>query len=344
MNGKLNIGVIGLGIGRYHVARYLQCPTANIVAVADQDGELARRIAGENNIPFVYKDYKKLLEREDINAVSVCLPNFLHALVTIQALESGKHVLCEKPMARTSDEAEQMIKVANKTGRKLMVGMSYRFRKDIQFLRKLIQEGELGEIYYAHVSWLRRQGMPVVDFPPDADMGRGTWFIKKNEAGGGVLMDVGVHMLDLVWWVMGNPKISAVCGFTSDRIGKRRVSEFSVDDFTAAFIRVDKSAYISLEVSWVANTEQKHSIELLGTRGGAKLPPLTIYTVKHNEPVDIIPQIDPGDMYLGEINNFLDAILEDKPMMSPPEDELEIMKALEAIYASAEKGKEISLI
>ena len=302
MSIKINVGVIGLGIGRYHVDRYAKCPRANIVAVADKDEELASKIAKENNVPFVYTDYKRLLEREDIDAVSVCLPNFLHAPVTIEALEAGKHVLCEKPMACTSNEAEKMIGVANKTGKKLMIGMTHRFRKDTQFLKKLIEEGELGEIYYAHTLWLRRRGMPVVDFPPDAEMGRGMWFIQKDKAGGGALMDIGVHMLDLVWWLMGRPKIRTVCGFTFDKIGKEKIAGFSVDDFAVAFIRVDSSAIINLEVSWATHTEKEQLIKLFGTKGGARLDPLILYTTKNNELADLLPQVDRGDMYMEEIN------------------------------------------
>lgn len=343
MRTKLNVGVIGLGIGRYHVARYAECPRTNIVAVADKDEQLAEKIAGEYDVESVYTDYRKLVQRKDIAAVSVCLPNFLHAPVSIEALRAEKHVLCEKPMASTRGEAEKMMQTAQEMNKKLMIGMTHRYRKDTRFLKKIIREGQLGKIYYAHACWFRRRGMPVADFPPDGEMGRGTWFIQKEKAGGGVLMDIGVHMLDLVWYLMGRPQFTGVCGFVSDTLGKERITEFSVDDFTAAFIRCESAARISLEVSWVANIEQKQSIEILGTRGGAKLDPLTVYTVQHNELVDILPRVDRGDPYLGEVNNFANAILDDEPMISPPEDAFKIMRVLEAIYTSAAEEKEISL-
>lgn len=344
-NGKLGVGVIGVGIGHLHLQGYAQCPEVDILAVADVNEERAQRVATEFGIPHVYKDYEQMLKLDGIDAVSVCTPNYLHAPMTIAAFEAGKHVICEKPLAITPEEGEAMVEAGKKAGKLFMTAFNNRFRGDTQLLKRYIEEGELGEIYYAKTGWLRRRGIP----------GFGGWFTTKCMSGGGPLIDLGVHVLDLALWLMGNPKAVTVTGTTYAKFGtmgegaggygqKQDSGTCDVEDLASAFIRLDTGATLFLEASWASNVERERIYTtLVGTKGGADLDPLRVYSEMHGSLADITPSYPNQSGHIMEIKHFVDCIVNGKELISTGEHGLEVTRILDAIYKSAEQGREITL-
>ncbi|OPX33192.1 MAG: hypothetical protein B1H40_00560 [Candidatus Latescibacteria bacterium 4484_181] len=334
---KIRVGVIGTGIGSYHIRAYQKLPEVEVVAVVDLDSKRAKQIAEEYGIAHSFSDYRKLLDLKQIDAVSVCTPNFLHAEITVAALQAGKDVLCEKPMAMNTQEAEMMVKAARQTGRKLMMAFCRRFQNDSQWLKKYIEAGELGEIYYAKTGWLRRRGIP----------GLGGWFTTKAKSGGGPLIDLGVHMLDLVLWLMGNPRAVSASGSTYAKFTDLYPLEkgtLDVEDLACALVRLETGATVFLETSWVSNISgDRVYSSLFGTKGGADFPPLKIYTEKHGKLVDLEPRLPEISGYDGEVAHFVECILQDKEPTATAEQGLEITRILDAIYESAETGKEVLL-
>lgn len=214
-----------------------------------------KKLAEDFDIPDIYTDYRELLARDDIDAVSVCVPNFLHKEITVAALQAGKHVLCEKPMAMNADEAKAMLAAANESGKILMIGFNIRFRSDVQRLKQFVDAGDLGEIYYAKTGYIRRRGTPF------------GWFSVKAESGGGPVIDLGVHVIDMTRFMMGNPRPVSVSASTYQKFrhyhiqdsqawcssdvtdGLRSGEQFDVEDLAAAFIRFDNGATMAVEVS-----------------------------------------------------------------------------------------------
>lgn len=348
MTGKLEkvgVGVIGVGIGSLHIQGYKQCPEAEVIAVCDANEERARACANQYGIPNVYTDYKEMLSRNDIDAVSICTPNYLHAPMTIAAFEAGKHVICEKPLAMTPAEGEAMVEAAKKAGKLFMTAFNNRFRGDSQVLKKFIDNGRLGEIYYGKTGWIRRKGIP----------GMGSWFTKKSMSGGGPLIDIGVHVLDLALWFMGCPKAVTVTGSTYAKFGPKGEGSgtwgtaetnggFDVEDLAAAFIRLDTGATLFLEASWASHIKQDMIYtSLCGTEGGADLEPLQIYTDIDGVQTDLLPSFPQLSGHIMEIRHFVDCLTKGTELISTGEQGLEVVRILDAIYRSAEQGKEITL-
>lgn len=345
LNSKIGVGVVGVGIGRLHIQGYIQCPEAQVLAVCDANEDRARRVATEFGIPHVFTDYEEMLKLEGIDAVSVCTPNYLHAPMTIAAFEAGKHVICEKPLAMTPEEGQAMVDAGKKAGKIFMTAFNNRFRGDTQVLKRFIEEGELGDIYYAKTGWIRRKGIP----------GMGSWFTTKCQSGGGPLIDIGVHVLDLALWLMGNPKAVTVTGSTysifgvkGEGTGKWGTPEkggvCDVEDLAAAFIRLDTGATIFLEASWASHIERDRIYtSLMGTKGGADIDPFRIYKDLHGTGVDITPSFPNQSGHMMEIKHFVECLVEGKEPISTGEHGLEVTKILDAIYRSAETGEEIKL-
>ncbi|MHC4253317.1 MAG: Gfo/Idh/MocA family protein, partial [Planctomycetota bacterium] len=261
---KLKAGVIGLGMGAAHVKGYQSHPEVEVVAVADVDEAKLQKRGDKLGVDKRYADAMEMLDKESLDIVSVATPNKFHRPLAIAAFEAGCHVLCEKPMAMNASEAREMIAAAEGAGRRLMINFSYRFTDQSWALRKVVDDGVLGDVYFARTIWHRRRGIP----------GFGRWFGQKALSGGGPLIDLGVHRLDLALWLMGYPKPTWVMGNTYDPIASRLAREdkkdFDVEDLAAGFVKFENGASLVIEASWAAHVAERELMEtrLLGDRGG----------------------------------------------------------------------------
>ena len=335
MTEKTTVGVIGLGLGQAHLKGYLKNDDVEVIGLSDLNSELVNRTATTNNVPHAFTSYQDLLDMNP-DIVSICLPNFLHAPVTIDALNAGINVLCEKPMALNASQAQEMVFAAKNNDRYLMIALNNRFRTETQILKKLIDGDNLGEIYFAKTGWLRRNGIP----------GLGTWFTRKKKAGGGPLIDLGVHMIDLTRWLMGNPKPVSVVGATYMQRGDRLENVFDVEDLATAFIRFENDITLIAEASWASHVPGEGSyVKIIGSKGGAEIigNQLTVYTELHGETVDITPAYTAkewGDCIATEIAHFVDCVRTRQTPMSTGEQGMVMMQILDGSYESA-AGKDL---
>ncbi|MFN3651864.1 MAG: Gfo/Idh/MocA family protein [Armatimonadota bacterium] len=344
---KLGIGIIGSGgIARgAHLPGYQACADrgVEIVACADINREVAQRTADEFGIPHVFDDYTQLLAMDEVDAVSICTPNYLHMQPTIDALEAGKHVLVEKPLAMNSIEGKAMVEAGRRSGKKLQVGFMTRFNSAAQALKRFIDAGEMGEIYFARAQAMRRRGIP----------GWGV-FTQKDKQGGGPLIDIGVHILDLTLWLMGHPKPTYCSGQTYAKFGHRSdvlgllgqwdPSTFSVEDFAIGLIRFENGATLTLQSAFVANQEARDHFdtELYGTEGGCSYNPCKMFFEKHRTLIDATPAFLPAvKTHEEEVKAFVDAILDDTEVPVTGEQALMTQQIIDAIYRSSEMGREV---
>lgn len=349
----IKVGVIGTGgISGVHLGGYSRNPNVEIYALCDiNEKNLAKR-AEEYKVSRTFTDYREMLALKELDAVSVCTWNSAHAECAIAALRAGKHVLCEKPMALNTAQAQEMEKAAKENGKLLMIGFVRRFGNDCAVLKDFIDSGSFGEIYYAKAQYLRRKGCP------------GGWFGDKSRSGGGPLIDLGVHVIDLCRYLMGGPQPVSVYGATFNKLGDRRhikdargysstvVSKddiFDVEDMATALIRFDNGAVLSVEASFSLNIEKDvGNIELFGTKAGCKLDPeLTIFTDMNdylaNVKLSQSTALSFDGLFDNEINHFVECIETGKPCRNPAQDGVTLMKILDGIYESARTGHEVLL-
>ncbi len=354
---KLRVGVIGCGIGIFHIEGLQQNPRAEIVAIAGLDTDRCVSLQTRFDVPRRYGDYRELLAADDIDAVTVAVPNFLHSEVAIAALEAGKHVLVEKPLAQSSAEGERMVETANRLGLQLGIIFNRRGRHDVQIVHNEMERGAFGRIYHAKAWWMRRSGIP----------GMGTWFTRKAESGGGPLIDLGVHVLDIALWIMGNPTAVSVSAAAYNELGTRGKGEwfntrlrtgktdapYGVEDFATALIRFADGATLQLDTSWAGYT--RHSDEFgasfMGDNGGAEIDVRDYAetgTLRLFGDVDGMPSVTTpmlierhGHGYI--ISNFVDAILDGRPVSPSGSEGLDRVRLIESIYRSAELGREVQI-
>jgi len=355
----IRIGIIGAGgiAQGAHIPGYQHVPGAKIVAIADPKEGRAAEVAAKFGIPNAYTSAEDLLAAGGLDAVSICSPNAFHAPQSIAALKAGLHVLCEKPMAINVPDAEAMIKTAKQTGKLLMIGMTNRFRPDTQTLKKFVDDGLLGNIYYAKAGWLRRSGIP----------GYGSWFTTKALAGGGCLLDIGVHYLDLALWVAGFPKPVSVTGMTYSEFGPRGLAlgnwgadiyregkqTFDVDDLATAFIRFEGGQVLTLEVSWAAHVGEQgeNYLRFMGTDGGAEIAsrngadyPVRYFGDIHGTSYDSKLFVSPGtNTHWTEIAHFISCIRGESQLAIKHEEALTVVKILDAVYQSAKTGDAVRI-
>jgi predicted dehydrogenase len=345
---KIRAGVIGLGIGRHHIRGYQSHPAAQVVAICDLDELRLAEIGAQYGIERQYTSAEEMLAQESLDVVSVATPNKYHRPLTVAALEAGCHVLCEKPMARNAKEGREMLAAARRAGKRLMIDFSFRFSPQSQALKAQVDSGVLGEIYFARTMWHRRHGLPRF----------GGWFGHKALSGGGPLIDLGVHRLDLALWLMGYPKPVWVLGSAYNHIAsalaEEQEVEFDVEDLAVALIRFENGATLELEASWAAHIKEHEWMEtrLFGTQGG-------LVQRNKNETYDFEAELyfDQGGRHFdlslhpprhspAEINamyHFVDSIVSGTPHTATGEEGLLVMEILDAIYASAEQGKPIAI-
>lgn len=343
----VNIGVIGTGsiANNAHMPAYQNCPNARIVAIADIDENALQSSKEKFNVPHAFTDYHDLLALDEVDAVSICTPNYVHKDAALAALRAGKAALVEKPLAMNAQEAQEIVDVARETGTKCMTAFVSRYGAEAQVLKRYAESGELGDIYYGRAQMLRRRGIP----------GWGV-FGQKDKQGGGPLIDLGVHVLDLALWLMGHPKPVSVSGISVTKFGNREgvvglmgqwdVSTYTVEDFGAGFIRFENGSVLLLESSFCANVKDEGmlQISLMGDEGGADLRPLSIYREEHGVLVDVSPAfVAPNKGFELEINAFVNAVANDTPVPIPAEDGLTVNKIIDAIYRSGELGREVEI-
>jgi len=253
----LRIGLIGVGGAAQinHIPALKKIEDVELVALCDRDREKVGRVAQKFGVPKATNRFDDLLEDESIDAIDICTPNFLHAPMATAALEAGKHVLCERPLSRSADEARQMAKAARKADRVLMCAVQHRFRADAQLLRTFVDKGDLGEIFYAKAGWLRLR----TEWDSDE------WRRQKRESGGGVVLDLGFQMIDLSLWVLGDPKVVSVTA----SVHRSRKGE--VEDSATAFLRLESGATLTLELTWGLLMEKDFAYLNLFGSGGAAL-------------------------------------------------------------------------
>ena len=356
MAQKLRVGIVGCGgiANGKHLPSMKKAGKFDVVALCDIVVERAEKAAKEYGTPDakVYTDYKKLLEDKTIDAVYVLTPNKSHSFITIDALEAGKHVLCEKPMAKTAKEAREMVATAKKTGKVLTIGYNNRFAPQSQLMKEAAVRGDFGEIYFARGHALRRRAVP-------------TWgvFLNEEEQGGGPLIDIGTHALDLTLWVMDNYKPKSVMGNVYHKLNHNGVcgnafgpwdpKEFTVEDSCFGFITMENGATIILESSWALNILEYAEAQttICGTKGGADMKDgkLRINGDDFGRLYEKIPNLQAGGVafYEGASNEpsvmeqmvFYNSITTGAAPVILPEQACVVTEILEAIYESAKTGK-----
>lgn len=346
---NINVGIIGAGgISNCHTQAYKKLDNVKVLAVCDIDEERAKKYAEKYDIPYVFTDYRQMLKMDELDAVSVTTWNNGHAPISIAALSAGKNVLCEKPLAMNAAEAQQMVAASNKAGKLLMVGFVRRFERNVKYLKSSIESGRFGKIYYVKGGYIRKWGNP------------GGWFSDKKRSGGGPVIDLGVHVIDLVRYITGKPKAVSVFASTFNCLGMKPeikgmtkycsedYDEYNdVEDGAVALIKFDNGMTLSFETSWVLNCKENHNyLDIYGDKAGAQMEPaLEFYEERDDYFVDVKPRIEPrSDMFQEafeqEIAHFVDCIANETPCINSGADGVEIMKILDAIYESSRSGHE----
>ncbi len=346
---SFNVAVLGAGaIGLDHIGSFKSHPDVKVAAVADTSSERARDAAAHYGIPLVTADYRELLARDDIDIVSIALPNYLHAPVALEALQAGKHVMLDKPMATNARDAAKLVATAKRRGLLLMVGQNNRFSPDVQTLKQLVLKGVLGDVYHAKTAWTRRSGIPRI----------GSWFTQKKFAGGGSTYDIGVHALDRCLYLMGEFDAAAVSGQTYSKFGARGLGEgawgkseidpkrpFDVEDVSVALIKLRSGRTVLLETSWAGHqpVADFNGTQLYGTEAGALMPNLTLFRKTENgysseSVVTTTTLVNPNRM-----SHFVDCLLGKAEPYVKPAESLAVQKILDAIYQSSQTGREVRI-
>ena len=342
LSNQVRVGVVGLGIGRWHRESYLAIPEVKVTALCDTDEDKLKSAATRYGVSKIFTDYKTLCQSNIIDAISVCVPNYMHAPIAICALENGKHVLCEKPLSSSLEEGEKILAAAKKfPDLTAMMAMKFRYSKDSAYIRNMVENGELGEVYYGFSTYLRQLGgIPKM----------GTWFTKKKLSGGGPIIDNGVHFLDLIWWLMGCPKPVETFGVTYAKFGPHGKGAsgwtgtpspevFDVEDLALATIKFENGASVMLDNAWACFVEKEViGMRLCGTKGGATLWPFRICYEENSQIVSKIPDLTEFNQE-NQFKHFIDCILKGKRPISTIDQGVTVLKMLDGIYRSAEAGK-----
>ncbi len=354
----LRVGVCGSGITTFHIEGYQKIPGVEVVAIAGPDVERCESVAATYDIPHVFADYREMLEI-GLDAVSIAFPNALHAPVAVDALQAGCHVLCEKPLADNAANAQRVVEAVRASDRVFMMAFCRRYLLTSMALKRQVDAGTLGPIYHATATWLRRSGIP----------GFGRWFTNKELAGGGPVIDVGVHVLDLALYLMGYPEPVSVSGVTHAEFGPRgkgtmsyggpvadlSTGHFDVEDFASGLVRFSNGADLVLETSWAGYQIPRSNLglTLYGRDGGARLDhstgkPHTLDVVteiggSYVQMQPIIDEVEGINEYDREVAAFVQTIRGGAPSPAPVEQGYTLMRIIDALYRSAETGKQVDL-
>jgi predicted dehydrogenase len=334
---KLRVGVIGLGMGQAHLQCYEQCEQAEVVAVCDVDPQRLDQVLKTRPHVKGYADYRKMLKMKDLQAVSVALPNYLHCPVTLQALDAGLHVLCEKPMAMNAAEARRMKERAEKAGRTLMMHFNVRFMHASATLKPIMDAGLVGRVYHVTTTYLRRDGYPRP----------GGWFGQKAKSGGGPMIDLGVHRIDFALYLIGYPRPVSVLANCYDLLARQKLAglDFDCEDFSAAMVRFEDGATMYVAASW--DGFEPHGGGLtMSIRGdkGALFESGGEWTLCRKENgVNTLAQLEQVQPTETAQAHFVRSIQAGTPPHPSAEHGVICMQILDAIYESARTGRPVEI-
>ncbi len=348
----VNIGIIGVGqIGKRHIERHSKIAGANIIAIADVNEAEAKRVADEYGIPNVYTDFRALLQRDDLVAVDVCLHNNLHMPVTVAALEAGKHVYCEKPMAGSYIDAQTMLEASQRTGQKLHIQLRRIFNAETKAARQMIDNGKLGRVFHARSAGFRRRGRPFVD-------GYGTErFVQKEHASGGAIYDMGVYHISRMLYLLDNPDVLTISGKIYQETpmdeARRAQSNYDVEELGMGFVRLGGDITLDVMESWAVHLDTLGPSYINGSEGGVSFNPLKYFFSTGDLNVD--GTIDTAsfdrrrhlmnpdeDVYDSPEDHWIAALQGRVDLLPTAEIALNTMLISEGIYLSSERGSEVT--
>lgn len=354
MSEKVKIGIIGCGtIGSTHAESYAAVNNAEVVALCDILPDRLEEKSKRHGISKTYVDYHELLADPEIEAVSICVPNDLHAPIAIDAFKAGKHVLLEKPMTMNADLGRDILAARDASGKILQMGMVWRQNPEAQVVKEIIEAGRLGEIYQIRIKLIRRRGIP----------GLGGWFTTATRSGGGGLIDIAVHFLDLVMWMTDYWNPTRVSAKTYSKFGSpmkdyhyismwagppNYEGTFDVDDYAAGFVRFGGKATMSFEVAWACNAEDSQSVEILGDKGGIKfgggVSPTVLLTEMDGKLADVtLGYSKEQQQFPTEVRKFADAVRGKCEIPATGEQGVIVMRLLDAIKKSSELDCEVEI-
>jgi predicted dehydrogenase len=331
-------------MGQAHAAAFRGLPSAEVVAICDQCSEWVERCKAEWRVPYVFTDWEDLVACDEVDAVSICLPTVFHDPVAVAALKAGKHVLCEKPMAVNADRARAMAAAAAASGRILMVSYNQRFGADIQYLKRYIEDGNLGQVYFVRTGWRRPMGVlpPPRAYRPTGEEYSRNWFNEKR-MGGGVTSDLGSHVVDLAMYLMGFPKVKQVVGAAYTKFLPEFLEGLGVpsdaDDHSVGFAKFENGASMQFEASFGSYVERETVFQAVyGDRGGAHREsgqPLRLFGQSAGAYTTILPRVElPA---VSPMAHFVECIVEGKTPMVTPEQGVAVTEILDGIYASGQE-------
>lgn len=364
---KLKVAMISAGMVATHghmPAYRALADKVRVCAVCDLNAHAAQRMAERFEIPNAFSNVETMLEEERPDLVSICTPNATHADLVKLALQYGANVICEKPLALRYADAAELFQLAKARGRILVACQTSRFRREYFAAREYIEDGALGEMYYAEINRIRQRGMP-------------TWgtFHKKNASGGGALADIGVHALDALLWMLGSPAVQAVSGTAGsyiireergvyyslpesgaisgvDNVRPFDPEECDVEEFAAGSIRAEGGLRINFKVAWAANLPNSNGMTILGSKAGITLPDMKLYSTMGKNQIEIQPRLFslgaydqepfPGHYYL--IGNVVEHLLEGAELIVKPDETLNVMAAIDLFYRAVELGREVTMV
>ncbi len=340
----LRVGAVGCGniFMNAHLPGYNMISNAKVVAVCDINEDRAKAAAEKIGLKTYYLSVEQMCEEAEIDSVDVCTWNNGHAPCSIAGAMAGKHVMCEKPMARSAAEAREMEKAVKENGVGFMLAVPGRFGNANQYIRNLYDKGELGEVYYGKTAYIRRRGTPL------------GWFTDLEHAGGGPVYDIGIHGIDAAWYLMGNPKPVRVSAIVNTQIGDYQTkgvtkwqgtpcpdNQFNVEDSGMGVIHFENGAMLTFEASWALNAPDGSSTQICGSKAGATVNPLTIYGEREGFlSTDNITVID-NNRFAAEIEHFADKMLNGGEVRYPIEQAIQMQEMLDAIYLSGKEGREV---
>ena len=354
---KFRAGVVGLGMGTAHMKAFYQHPQTVLAAIAGKETDRLAVLAKEFSVEKTATDWQDLVDDPTIDIISIATPNALHHPIAVAALKAGKHVFCEKPLAITAEQAEDMVSTAKANNRILEVAFNYRRREDIGMARELVASGKLGRVYHSRVSWKRRAGIP----------GLKSWFTSANLAGGGAAIDLGPHIIDSLFYMLGEPKVVAVSAVTYGELGRAgygamdksnytqgNTGEFEVEDLCSALLRLDDGSSVAFEITWASHAvdDEDISFELLGVDSGLRIfipryateNTLSLFGDENGEHYTRRPEVSStGEGHLAVVNEFIEHVVSGDFAANAGDYPLHRTAIIDAIYRSAKAGKEVTL-